>query len=153
MHGQTSGLLWGYATDETTEAMPLALQLAHQLCRRVGVLRRQSQGLERGTLCGPVSWLRPDGRVRVTVAYRRTTSVVTTRRGAAQEGHQGDEEDGEGGGMHEGPIDRRTMALRPWRVSKIMMDVQHAPMIGTTDVQHFLMDHVIRVGIGLLGPA
>jgi S-adenosylmethionine synthetase len=55
------GLVFGYATDETPELMPLTLVLAHQLVRKVTQLR------EDGTL----SWLRPDCKAQITVEYAR----------------------------------------------------------------------------------
>lgn len=51
------GLMFGYATDETTALMPLPLHLAHRLAR----------GLTQARRSGEVSWLRPDGKTQVTV--------------------------------------------------------------------------------------
>ena len=51
------GLMFGYATDETPERMPLAVLLAHRLTR----------GLEDARRSGEAAWLRPDGKAQVTV--------------------------------------------------------------------------------------
>ncbi|KJH51870.1 methionine adenosyltransferase [Dictyocaulus viviparus] len=54
------GIMFGYATDETEEAMPLTLQLAHQLNEKLHSLRRS----------GELSWARPDSKSQVTVEYK-----------------------------------------------------------------------------------
>ncbi|CAD5231973.1 unnamed protein product [Bursaphelenchus xylophilus] len=54
------GLMFGYATDETDEAMPLSLLLAHQLTSRLHTLRRN----------GILDWSRPDSKSQVTVEYK-----------------------------------------------------------------------------------
>ena len=53
------GIMFGYATDETPELLPLPLLLAHRLARGLAEARR----------AGEVAWLRPDGKSQVTVAY------------------------------------------------------------------------------------
>ncbi|KHN83441.1 putative S-adenosylmethionine synthase 4 [Toxocara canis] len=54
------GLMFGYATDETEEAMPLSLVLAHKLLARLHELRRS----------GILEWALPDSKSQVTVEYK-----------------------------------------------------------------------------------
>lgn len=70
------GLMFGYATNETATLMPLPIDLAHRLARRLTQVRKTSV----------VSHLRPDGKTQVTLAYdesgrpvRLDTVVVSTQ--------------------------------------------------------------------------
>ncbi|XP_067673444.1 S-adenosylmethionine synthase-like [Haliotis asinina] len=54
------GLMFGYATDESEECMPLTLVLSHQLNARIAQLRRS----------GEMAWARPDSKVQVTIEYK-----------------------------------------------------------------------------------
>ena len=60
------GMMFGYATDETPELMPLPIQLAHALTHRLSVLRKD----------GTLPWLRPDGKAQVTVVYENDRPVA-----------------------------------------------------------------------------
>jgi len=66
------GLMFGYATDETTECMPLTLQLAHQMNKKIADLRRD----------GTLWWARPDSKTQVTAEYKFETSGSTRGEGA-----------------------------------------------------------------------
>ncbi|KAG7511562.1 S-adenosylmethionine synthase-like [Solea senegalensis] len=64
------GLMFGYATDETEECMPLTIMLAHKLNAKMAELRRN----------GTVPWLRPDSKTQVTVHYEQHEGAVIPKR-------------------------------------------------------------------------
>jgi S-adenosylmethionine synthetase len=72
------GMMFGYATDETDELMPMPIQLAHRLAERLAYVRRHGAG----------KWLRPDGKTQVSVLYEDAvpvgveTVVVSTQHSA-----------------------------------------------------------------------
>jgi S-adenosylmethionine synthetase len=57
------GLMYGYATNETEELMPMPIQVAHQLTARQTEVRKR----------GELSWLRPDCKSQVSVRYEGNT--------------------------------------------------------------------------------
>lgn len=57
------GMMFGYATDETVELMPLPLILAHRITERLAAVRKGTNGR------GSIAWLRPDGKSQVSVEY------------------------------------------------------------------------------------
>ncbi|MFH9071629.1 methionine adenosyltransferase [Streptomyces alboflavus] len=72
------GMMFGYATDETATYMPLPIQLAHRLARRLTEVRKN----------GSVPYLRPDGKTQVTIEYEgsrpvRLDTVVVSSQHAA----------------------------------------------------------------------
>jgi len=62
------GIMFGYATDESPELMPLPILLAHKL----------TKGLSDDRKAGTVSWLRPDSKSQVSVLYEHNTPKEVT---------------------------------------------------------------------------
>ena len=60
------GMMFGYASDETPELMPLPIQLAHSMTHGLADFRR----------AGGRKWLRPDGKAQVTVVYEDHVPVA-----------------------------------------------------------------------------
>ncbi len=54
------GMMFGYATDETENYMPLALELSHRLLKELAALRRENKD---------ITYLRPDAKSQVTIEY------------------------------------------------------------------------------------
>ncbi len=75
------GLMFGYASDETPELMPLPITLAHRICQTLAEARR-----------GELGYLRPDGKSQVTVRYvdgvpTEVVSVVLSTQHAPEIGY------------------------------------------------------------------
>lgn len=67
------GMMFGYACKETPELMPLPIAMAHALTRRIDECREKNV----------LTWLRPDGKAQVTVAYEDDKPVAIEKLVAA----------------------------------------------------------------------
>lgn len=64
------GIMFGYASDETPELLPLSILLAHRLNAAMASARRD----------GSLPWLRPDTKTQVTVEYEHDNGAVVPKR-------------------------------------------------------------------------
>lgn len=64
------GIMFGYATDETPEYLPLTIQLAHKLNKAMKDARND----------GSLPWLRPDTKTQVTIEYEHDGGAVIPKR-------------------------------------------------------------------------
>ena len=64
------GIMFGYATDETPEYLPLTIQLAHKL----------NAAMKQARIDGTCPWLRPDTKTQVTVEYKHDGGAVVPLR-------------------------------------------------------------------------
>lgn len=93
------GLMFGYASRETVELMPMPIMLAHKLVRRLSEVRKSSQ----------LDFLRPDGKSQVTIEYegrrpiRVNTVVISTQHSPSVSNRD----------LHEGVIEHVIKAVVP----------------------------------------
>ena len=80
------GMMFGYATDETEDYIPLTLDISHRLLRELASIRRTCSAMTYNRKGRPVTYLRPDSKSQVTVEYaddgtplRIDTIVVSTQ--------------------------------------------------------------------------
>jgi len=64
------GIMFGYATDETEECMPMTLFLANNIGKRLTDVRKD----------GTCPWLRPDGKTQVTIEYKNEGGAMVPQR-------------------------------------------------------------------------
>jgi len=62
------GIMYGYATDETEEMLPLGVVLSHKLARKLEELRKSNV----------LPWLRPDGKTQVTIKDGKVITALTS---------------------------------------------------------------------------
>lgn len=68
------GIMYGYATNETKEMLPLGVVLSHALARRLEALRRD----------GTLPWARPDGKTQVTISNGKVVTALTSTQHVAE---------------------------------------------------------------------
>jgi S-adenosylmethionine synthetase len=123
-------MMFGYASDETPERMPVPIILAHRIAERLAAVRKGLHGLSR------IDWLRPDGKSQVSVEYEGSrpvavrTVVVSTQHA---ERHAGRE-------------------LKWNTIREAMVESVIKPVLRTTDLDHgrvkFLINPTGRFVVG-----
>lgn len=68
------GIMYGYATDETKEMLPLGVVLSHALARHLEKLRREKV----------LTWLKPDGKTQVTIKDGKVITALTSTQHAEE---------------------------------------------------------------------
>jgi len=124
------GMMFGYATAETRERMPMPILLAHRITERLAKLRKGLDGLPK------IGWLRPDGKSQVSVEYEgdrpvAVRTVVVSTQHAERHG-------------------RRT--LRNGTIRRTVIDEVIRPVLATAGLDHhrvkFLINPTGRFVIG-----
>ncbi|KKR84228.1 MAG: S-adenosylmethionine synthase [Candidatus Uhrbacteria bacterium GW2011_GWA2_41_10] len=62
------GIMYGFATNETPEMLPVGVVLVHAMAKRLDTLRKNGQ----------IPWLRPDGKTQVTMEHGRPTCILVS---------------------------------------------------------------------------
>lgn len=68
------GIMYGFATDETPEFLPLGVVLAHKLAKRLEEARKN----------GKIKWLKPDGKTQVTYTHGKLHTVLMSAQHSAE---------------------------------------------------------------------
>jgi S-adenosylmethionine synthetase len=124
------GMMFGYATDETRERMPLPIILAHRITERLAAVRKGTNGYRQ------IDWLRPDGKSQVSVEYEGDRPVaVRTVVVSTQHGERNGNRELKQGKVHEAVIEE---------VIKPVLEEADVPYRGTK----FLINPTGRFVIG-----
>ena len=111
------GMMFGFATNETPEYMPSPIAMAHRLSRRLTEVRKN----------GTLSYLRPDGKIQVTVEYDDNKVVRIIVKGIMT-------------------VEDALMAVEAG-VDAIVISTQHDEHVSQEQIREDLMEHVIRAVI------
>ena len=101
------GLMFGYASNETPELMPLPIALSHRIINRLTELRQD----------GTIPWLRPDSKSQVTIEYEdgvpiRVDTVVVSTQHSPDVSQRHDPRDDHQEGDRAGPAGRHGRTTR-----------------------------------------
>ncbi|KAI5129585.1 S-adenosylmethionine synthetase [Nematocida parisii] len=116
------GIMFGYATDETEEKMPMTTHLAHKLAYHLNILRTE------------VDWLGPDNKTQVTMEYTEGYETV----GSEVENQNNSDESG----VH--ASEKSIKVLRPVRVDSIVISAQHKESVTTEYIREYLKTNLIE---------
>ena len=120
------GLMFGYATDETEECMPLTIVLAHKLNAKMAELRRN----------GTLPWLRPDSKTQVRQGNITSTRLCFNALNIYLIMFC----------LHQVTVQYRQDrgAMVPLRVHTVVVSVQHDEGIGLDQMRHCLKEQVVK---------